>query len=195
MLSKSRTTGETGGHTPRKTNSREDNALKHFARPMLLLSCCNLLFPPSPFACTNELPLDTDNTAEHLTRGSERRGLQRGTSLREKSARPRVAFTQLRCTRRNSISRSLIFLREKLATLMEESSLSFRSPLDSYSYGIEITRVAKLLPRCWFPLLFFFLFISFKMNGSRAPTRGGNAIAAKCRPVSSMSSVLAYSTG
>ena len=58
MLSGARRTGETGGHTPRKTNSREDNALKHFARPMLLsplcvcvracvcvclCACCNLL--------------------------------------------------------------------------------------------------------------------------------------------------------
>lgn len=69
----SRTTGETGGHTLRKTNSREDNALKHFARPMLLLSRRNLLSssPPScPSASTNELPLDTDNTTERLTRGS-----------------------------------------------------------------------------------------------------------------------------
>lgn len=69
----SRTTSETGGHTLRKTNSREDNALKHFARPMLLLSRRNLLFPspPScPSASTNELPLDTDNTTERLTRGS-----------------------------------------------------------------------------------------------------------------------------
>lgn len=44
----SRTTGETGGHTLRKTNSREDNALKHFARPMLLLSRRNLLPPNLP---------------------------------------------------------------------------------------------------------------------------------------------------
>lgn len=36
MLLEAKGTGETGGHTPRKTNSREDNALKHFARPMLL---------------------------------------------------------------------------------------------------------------------------------------------------------------
>lgn len=40
MLSGARRTGETGGHTPRKTNSREDNALKHFARPMLLSPLC-----------------------------------------------------------------------------------------------------------------------------------------------------------
>ena len=45
--------------------------------------------PVSPSASTNELPLDTDNTAEHLNQGQRKSELTtRSTSLREKSARP-----------------------------------------------------------------------------------------------------------
>lgn len=72
--------------------------------------------PASPFASTNELPLDTDNTAEHLTRGSERRDLQpeRSSSRKICAIARRVYVTSMQ--RKGFNFAKFIFLLEKPAT-------------------------------------------------------------------------------
>lgn len=115
--------------------------------------------PASPSASTNELPLDTDNTAEHLTRGSGTTGLTAEAFLLAKNLRVAFYVSQ----RRTGSNFAIYFCtgESRGRSYVKRSSSSSKGNWD------------RILQSC-------FSFFSFRDERHSY----ANAIAAQCPPVS-----------